>query len=161
MLLSYRMRAPDSHRVESLGLEAAFESFPTRRRTGIQAVADILPRPGPQSLEHKRKYSSGSLETVLTVVIGSVPCRSEVAALTFGHIQQRDGRWCIVDLVGRHYRVRTIPKPTWVKVSIDDWVATAVIADGFVFRPVNRGDRVTGAGVSERRGRGCCRNRAP
>ena len=25
--------------------------------------------------------------------------RSEVAALTFKHIQQRDGRWCIVDLV--------------------------------------------------------------
>ena len=23
----------------------------------------------------------------------------EVAALTFGHLQQRDGRWCIVDLV--------------------------------------------------------------
>ena len=25
------------------------------------------------------------------------------------HIQQRDGRWCIVDLVGKHGRVRTVP----------------------------------------------------
>jgi site-specific recombinase XerC len=33
--------------------------------------------------------------------------KSEVAALTFSHIQQRDGRWCIVDLVGKHGRVRT------------------------------------------------------
>jgi len=42
--------------------------------------------------------------------------RSEVAALMFRHIQQRDNRWCIVDLVGKHNRVRTIPMPTWVRM---------------------------------------------
>jgi integrase/recombinase XerD len=31
--------------------------------------------------------------------------RSEVAALTVRHIQQRDNRWCIVDLIGKHGRV--------------------------------------------------------
>ena len=31
--------------------------------------------------------------------------RSEVAALTLKHIQQRDNRWCIVDFVGKHGRV--------------------------------------------------------
>jgi integrase len=36
------------------------------------------------------------------------------------------------------------------KVAIDAWATTAVIADGFVFRPVNRGDRVSGGGVSEK-----------
>src|ERR1700683_3844332 len=35
------------------------------------------------------------------------------------HVQQRDGRWCIVDLVGKHGRVRTAPMPTWVKVATD------------------------------------------
>jgi integrase len=65
--------------------------------------------------------------------------RSEVAALTFKHIQQRDGRWCIVDLVGKHGRVRTVPMPTWVKVAIDAWAASAGIADGPVFRSLNRG----------------------
>jgi hypothetical protein len=29
---------------------------------------------------------------------------SEIAALTVKHIQQRDGRWCIMDLVGKHGR---------------------------------------------------------
>jgi integrase len=58
---------------------------------------------------------------VLAVLLGCGPRRSEVAALTFKHIQQRDGRWCIVDLVGKHGRVRTIPMPTWVKVAIDAW----------------------------------------
>jgi site-specific recombinase XerC len=28
-----------------------------------------------------------------------------------GHVQQRDGRWCIVDLYGKHGRVRTVPMP--------------------------------------------------
>jgi site-specific recombinase XerD len=42
---------------------------------------------------------------ILAVLLGCALRRSEVAALTFGHIQQRDGRWCIVDLVGKQGRV--------------------------------------------------------
>jgi site-specific recombinase XerC len=64
---------------------------------------------------------------ILAVLLGCGLRRSEVAALTFRHIQQRDGRWCIVDLVGKHGRVRTVPMPTWVKVSIDAWTTSAGI----------------------------------
>jgi hypothetical protein len=28
------------------------------------------------------------------------------------HIQQRDGRWCVVDLVGKKGHVRTVPMPS-------------------------------------------------
>jgi integrase len=49
---------------------------------------------------------------ILAVLLGCGLRRSEVAALTFKHIPQRDGRWCIVDLVGKHGRVRTVPMPT-------------------------------------------------
>jgi len=45
----------------------------------------------------------------------------KVAALTFTHVEKRDGRWCIVGLVGKHGRVRTTPMPNWVKVAIDTW----------------------------------------
>src|SRR5580692_5456532 len=45
--------------------------------------------------------------------------RSELAALTMKHVQMRDSRWCIVDLVGKHGRVRTIPMPTWTKNGSD------------------------------------------
>ncbi len=76
--------------------------------------------------------------------------RSEVAALTFTHLQQRDGRWCIVDLVGKHGRVRTAPMPTWVKVAIDAWLSQAGVAEGYVFRPVNRADRVKIGGLEEK-----------
>src|SRR5207248_8433493 len=74
---------------------------------------------------------------ILAVLLGCGLRRSEVANLTMNHVQQRDGRWCIVDLVGKHGRVRTVPMPTWVKVAMDAWTTTAGTADGHVFRPVN------------------------
>src|SRR6266513_1752411 len=58
---------------------------------------------------------------ILAVLFGCGLRRSEVAALAHAHIQQRDDRWCIVDMVGKHARVRTVPMPTWVKVAIDAW----------------------------------------
>jgi site-specific recombinase XerD len=87
---------------------------------------------------------------ILAVLLGCGLQRSEVAALTMAHVQQRDGRWCIVDLVGKHGRVRTIPVPTWVKVATDAWTAAAGVADGFVFRPVSRSGQVRGVGMSEK-----------
>ena len=87
---------------------------------------------------------------ILAVLLGCGLRRSEVAALTFRHIQQRHGRWCIVDLVGKHGRVRTVPMPTWVKVAIDAWTREAGIVDGQVFRPVHRGDQVRGEALSEK-----------
>jgi site-specific recombinase XerD len=87
---------------------------------------------------------------IIAVLLGCGLRRSEAAALTMGHIQQRDGRWCIVDLLGKHGRIRTIPMPTWVKVAIDAWAAAAGVTDGAVFRPVNRGDQVQGTALSEK-----------
>jgi len=87
---------------------------------------------------------------MLAVLLGCGLRRSEVAALTLEHTQQRDNRWCIVDLLGKHGRVRTIPMPTWVKVAIDAWTSTAGIVDGYVLRPINRGDQVCGDRLSEK-----------
>src|SRR3954453_20879028 len=87
---------------------------------------------------------------ILAVLLGCGLRRSEVAALTMGHIQQRDGRWCIVDLVGKHGRVRTVPMPTWVKVAIDAWTSAVGIDDGHIFRPVNRGGQVQAVALSEK-----------
>jgi site-specific recombinase XerD len=87
---------------------------------------------------------------ILAILLGCGLRRSEVAALTFAHVQQRDGRWCIVDLVGKHGRVRTAPMPTWVKLAIDAWTTAGDIADGHVFRPVSRADRVAGERLGEK-----------
>jgi len=87
---------------------------------------------------------------IIAVLLGCGLRRSEVAALTMSHIQQRDGRWVILDLVSKHKRVRTVPMPTWVKVAIDAWTGRAGVADGFVFRPVHRGDELQGDRLSEK-----------
>ena len=87
---------------------------------------------------------------MLAVLLGCGLRRSEVAALTLKHIQQRDNRWCIVDLVGKHGRVRTIPMPTWVKVAIDAWIAAAGLIEGHVLRPVTRGDQAQGERMTEK-----------
>jgi len=87
---------------------------------------------------------------ILAVLLGCGLRRSEVAALTFAHVQQRDGRWCIVDLIGKHSRVRTAPIPTWVKVAIDAWTGPAIVDRGHVFRPVNRAGSLTGERLGEK-----------
>src|SRR4051812_31547512 len=86
---------------------------------------------------------------ILAVLLGCGLRRSEVAALSFEHVQQRDGR-CIVDLVGKHGRVRTVPVPAWVKVAIDAWTSAAGFSNGSVFRPVNRGGKAQNVGLSEK-----------
>jgi site-specific recombinase XerD len=87
---------------------------------------------------------------MFAVLLGCGLRRSEVTALTMRHVQQRDNRWCIVDLVGKHGRVRTIPMPTWVKNAIDAWTSAAGVMDGHLFRPVIRGDQVRGLKMSEK-----------
>jgi site-specific recombinase XerD len=87
---------------------------------------------------------------IIAVLLGCGLRRSEVAALTFAHVQQRDGRWCIVDLVGKHGRVRTAPMPNWVEVAIDVWMSAAQVENGRVFRPVDRAEQVAGEVLSQK-----------
>jgi hypothetical protein len=37
--------------------------------------------------------------------------------LTFARIRQRQQRWVIVDLLGKHGRVRSVPMPGWAKAA--------------------------------------------
>jgi integrase len=87
---------------------------------------------------------------IIAVLLGCGLRRSEVASLTFRHVQQRDGRWCIVDLKGKHGRIRTAPVPTWVKGAIDAWTTAAGVANDHVFRPVSRTDEAMGERLGEK-----------
>src|SRR5450432_1695245 len=70
--------------------------------------------------------------------------RHELAALTFGHLQQREGHWAIVDLRGKAGHVRTIPVPDWVHCLLDDWTTAAGISTGSLFRRVSSAGKVWG-----------------
>jgi integrase len=81
-------------------------------------------------------------------MIGCGLRREEVARLRFEDVRQREGRWVIVDLRGKHGRVRSIPMPGWAKAAIDQWASAAEISTGSVFRGVNKGDRLTGESLT-------------
>jgi len=87
---------------------------------------------------------------LLAVLIGcGLRCR-ETATLTVAHIQLRDARWVIVDLIGKGRRVRTVPMPSWTKHAIDAWIAESGIDSGFVFRRMDKSGRVIGESMAAR-----------
>ena len=87
---------------------------------------------------------------LLAVLIGCGLRRREATKLTIDHIQLRDARWAIVDLIGKGGRVRTIPKPSWTKSTIDSWNEAVGIDSGTVFRAINKSGRVTGNSITPR-----------
>jgi integrase len=80
---------------------------------------------------------------ILAAMIGAGLRRSEAAALTFDHIQQRDGRWVIVDIIGKGNHVRSVPIPSWVKLAIDEWQEVSGITGGRVFQAIHKGGHIT------------------
>ena len=105
--------------------------------TKDQAQA-ILNSPDIKSLKGLRDRA------LLAVLVGCGLRRTEAVGLTFAHIQQREGRWVIVDLLGKGGRVRTVPVPSWAKAALDAWVTAAGLVAGRVFRSVNKGGRIDG-----------------
>lgn len=86
---------------------------------------------------------------ILAVMLGCGLRRSEVSGLTVEDVQQRDGRWVIVDLVGKGGRVRTVPMPNWTKAAIDAWTGAAGITTGVMFRSIRRGDHLDGDDMTD------------
>ncbi|MBV9398861.1 MAG: site-specific integrase [Bryobacterales bacterium] len=76
--------------------------------------------------------------------------RHELAALSVGHLQQREGHWAIVDLRGKAGHVRTIPVPDWVHGLLDDWMKAAGVTSGSLFRRVSSVGKVWGESVTEK-----------
>jgi site-specific recombinase XerD len=76
--------------------------------------------------------------------------RHELAALTLGHLQQREGHWAIVDLRGKAGHVRTVPVPDWVTGLLNDWTAAAGIKSGSLLRRVSSAGKVWGETVTEK-----------
>jgi integrase/recombinase XerD len=111
-------------------------------RTGnwltLSQAQDLLRSPDTTTTKGKRDRA------VLALLLGCGLRRSEVAALCVDDIQQRDGRWAIVDILGKGQRVRTVALPAWVKVAIDAWVSSSRTISGKMFRSVLKGNRLGG-----------------
>jgi site-specific recombinase XerD len=86
--------------------------------------------------------------SLLAVLLGAGLRRSELASLDVRHIQQRDERWLIVDLIGKHGRIRNVPIPSWAQTAVDRWLTAARITEGPVFRRVSRYGSVASGRIS-------------
>jgi site-specific recombinase XerD len=87
---------------------------------------------------------------LLAVLLSCGLRRHELAELTFGHLQQREGHWAIVDLSGKAGHVRTIPVPDWVYGLVEEWTKAAGVEAGRLFRRVSSAGRAWGEGVTEK-----------
>ena len=106
-------------------------------------ASDLLNAPNPATLKGKRDRA------MLALLIGCGLRRAELLGLNVKDVQQREGRWVIPDLVGKGKRIRTVPVPAPVKARVDEWLAAAAIEEGKIFRPVNKGGRVTGNAIND------------
>lgn len=108
-----------------------------------QQAQELLDAPDVGSLKGLRDRA------ILAVLVGCGLRRAEAADLMFSHVQQRDGRWVLVDLIGKRNKVRSVPMPAWAKAAIDRYATVAGISDGTVFRSVSKGGRINGKRLSE------------
>ena len=130
---------------------AAIERAKGVERRGVRAgnwllkdqVNELLQAPSATTRKGKRDHA------ILALLVACGLRRGEVIALTVDQLQQREGRWVIPDLEGKGGRIRTIPIPALVKVRIDEWMASAAITEGRIFRSVNKGDKVIGEGIAD------------
>jgi integrase len=102
----------------------------------------LLAAPDPTTIKGLRDRA------VIAILIGAGLRRSELAGLNVDHIQHRESRWLIVNLVGKQGRIRSVPIPSWVHAAVTRWEAAAGLAEGALFRRVTRHGSVTPERIS-------------
>lgn len=108
-----------------------------------EQASALLNAPDPETRKGKRDRA------MLALLVGCGLRRAELLGLDVKDIQQREGRWVIPDLCGKGNRIRTVPVPAAVKARVDEWLLAACIDQGKIFRPVNKGGRVTGDAIKD------------
>ncbi len=104
-------------------LAAGIAKVPGARSEGSRAgnwltrdqASRLLSLPDAETLKGKRDRA------ILGLLLGCGLRRDELVRLTVEEVQQREGRWVIVDILGKGRRRRTVPVPRWVKTWIDEW----------------------------------------
>jgi site-specific recombinase XerD len=87
-------------------------------------------------------------QVILAMLVGCGLRRNELAQLTFEHIQQRDGRWVLTDLIGKGRRIRTVAMPLWAKPVVDAWSQAVGTTAGPLLWRVNKSDVISAAGMT-------------
>ena len=130
------------HRELAAGIARVKGAKQQGTRTGkwltLEQAERLISTPNPATAKGRRDRA------LLAALLGCGLRRKEAAALAVEHIQLREARWVIVDLVGKGGRVRSVPMPSWTKAAIDAWTSAAEITGGLVFRATCKGGKVAG-----------------
>jgi integrase len=78
-------------------------------------VKDLLALPDRSTYFGKRDAA------ILGILVGCGLRRDELANLTWDHYQSREGRMCLVDVLGKGGKRRTVPVPHWIREDVDVW----------------------------------------
>jgi site-specific recombinase XerD len=91
-------------------------------------------------LESPNQQSSRGLRdrAMLAMMLGCGFRRRELVSLDVSHLRSREGRWLVVNLIGKGGRMRTVPVPAWVMTRVNQWNQKAQITSGALFRPITK-----------------------
>jgi integrase len=103
-----------------------------------EQAKELLAVPDRSTLKGKRDY------VIIALLVGCALRRRELASLNIEDIQLREGRWVIIDLVGKGGRVRTVAIPIWVKQGVNAWMTAAKIEEGRLLRPLSKSGKILG-----------------
>lgn len=103
----------------------------------------LLTIPDRSTLKGKRDYA------IIALLVGCALRRRELTCLNVEDIQLREGRWVIIDLVGKGGRIRTVAVPIWVKQGINAWMMAAKIEDGRLLRPLSKSGKILGDSLGD------------
>lgn len=85
---------------------------------------------------------------ILALMVYTGLRRAEVAALDHDHIQTRDGRPVIVDLVGKGGRVRSVGIPHKAMAALDQWREASGRNHGRVFVSIHKSGEIDGESMT-------------
>ncbi len=84
----------------------------------IEGAKKLIAAPNRMTLQGTRDAA------VLGLLLGCGLRRAEAASITWDRYQERDGRMCLVDFVGKGGKLRTVPVPEWARKDLDRWRRT-------------------------------------
>ncbi len=94
----------------------------------IEGVRKLLAQPDKGKLYGRRDAA------MLGLMVGCGLRREEVVTLRWDQVVEIEGRWVIVDLVGKRGKLRSIPVPKWVSEPLQDWCRGHLEARGEEFK---------------------------
>lgn len=96
---------------------------------------ELLDAPSPHTLKGKRD------RFILGLLLRTGLSRAQIAGLKFDSIQKKGKRFFVL-LNGARDSRKSVPLQAKVKSEMDRWIHAAKLSRGYIFRPVDRWDRI-------------------